>query len=249
MKRTCYFLAILATGTAAGYCAYLAAPQSKVPPGLWAINPVQDLGDRYQEEEIPLQFHLQNTFEGPVVIEGLIPSCSCTEANVSPDVLQPGEQATVDVVWATHASRGDTTTSLDVVYLAPSGNRSLLTLKLQANVIPDIRYDPEEVVFQADRPSEQIIRLTPGRLSEFTANQVSVTHRAFQAVLMPDGHRIAVRFNPSEWSGGIAPTAELKVRTSSDRVQNLIIPLKVKGVAPPSVEKPEDGTDPPTRTD
>jgi hypothetical protein len=204
--------------------AYLA--REPLPEKLLAVQPVLKLGERFQGEVIDAEFVLVNHCKCPVEVLNVVKSCSCTEYKLVKTSLQPGEKTTLKVKWETRASRGDFHTDLTIVYQKAGGEQDASRVRLQADVVPDFRYEPTRLSFDTGKKREQVITFSPGRQPDVQVVRAYCTQRAFQAEKLPDGGAVRVTFDPALWSADV-PRVELVVETTSPNEPLCRVPLFV----------------------
>jgi hypothetical protein len=201
------------------------------PEGLHPRPAVQVLGRVRQGEKYPVIFHLSNRFKEAVRIVEVVRSCTCTAAQVRQAALAPGEETEVEVIWESNGSRGPVTAELWVGYeRGEPAVREYVPLRLEAEVLPDIRYEPEQLVFVRGREETQVIRFFPGEEAAVRVLSASCDHKAFTVKLRSDPATLGlleVHFQPAFWleeTGGVW----LVVQTNSQRAPTCRIPLLVR---------------------
>jgi len=102
----------------------------------------------------------------------------------------------------------------------------LLTLRVEAEVIPDIEYQPRRLIFAPDRKASQVITFSPRLEPKAAVTRVYTSHRAFTARLLAGRSQVEVAFDPSQWPKE-NPMIELIVETNSDNERLIKIPVMV----------------------
>ena len=193
-------------------CAYLARPP--VQGGLVATKPVLDLGELSQGQTVAAEFELVNRSSGPVKILDVVKTCTCTQVEISRYLLEPQEGMVLATRWKTGASRGKTGANIGVVYTQADGPAQFLNLGLEANVVPDILFEPAEVIFEGNHKGSRVVTFSPGRRPDVSLVRAACTQPAFNAKILPGGSRVEVSFNPSLWPAE-EPSVDLEVETTS----------------------------------
>lgn len=119
-------------------------------------------------ETVRAEIRLVNHFSAPVEIAEVIKSCACAEASVTPTRLEPGQSASLKVTWRTGAKRGsvsDAVQVLAIVQMEPP-IPAVASVRLTAEVQPDLLYDPAALHFVRDRAGTAELHFRPGRMSD-----------------------------------------------------------------------------------
>ncbi|HET6574589.1 MAG TPA: DUF1573 domain-containing protein [Fimbriiglobus sp.] len=162
-------LCCLGVAGAAGYAALapdVAPPNADTKPyGLIVEEPVRDLGTVGQMETLHAEFRLVNHFPTAVTVKELLKSCSCAEAQVSPERLEPGQQATLTLGWRTGGRRGRSSEVVTILALLDGVEGAVaVQVRLRAMIEPDVLYEPAEVQFVRHQPGTITVRFTPGQM-------------------------------------------------------------------------------------
>src|SRR5205085_9102339 len=132
-------------------------------------------------------FELVNHYDQALAIQQVLTTCSCSTPEFSARHLEPGEQASLTVTWRTGHARGPTRANLQVVFQLADGAVGSKVLGIQANIIPDLYYDPPELVFVRGVVKIERVQFTSGRQKDFTIRKVSCSHAAFAAAVLSRG--------------------------------------------------------------
>jgi hypothetical protein len=135
-----------------------------------------DFGEMGQNEARTAIFTLINT--GVEVLQLTRPraSCGCTAVLLSQSELRPGDTARIEVEFRSGpAMLGPVNKSVQVGYLVHGQERDLATLRIQAEIVGIVRYDPGMLEFRAVLGTElrRTVRLIsnipePIRITEIT---------------------------------------------------------------------------------
>jgi hypothetical protein len=215
-------------------CAYLARPQ--VPATLEAVNSLYEVGEIGQGETKSVEFELVNHFPRNVEIKEVIPTCACTNVELTKKMLAPGEKSVVKANWRTGGTRGPRYTDITVLYTPDGGTQEGILLHIQGTVAPDILYSPERFEFERETPATRSVVFTPGRMAGVNLKKAWCTHRAFSVKFSKESKELVVNFDPSKWTiddNNLAPgsVGEVMVETSSPNEPVCRIPLIVRGKA------------------
>jgi hypothetical protein len=231
MSKSVGLLAAAVLLLLSGGLAYLA--RQPIPEKLLAVEPVLKLGERSQGEVIDAEFVLVNHCKCDIEIVNVVKSCSCSAYELAKSSLQSGEKTTLKVKWRTHASRGDFYSDLAIVYDKSDGGRDTSRVRLEADVVPDIRYEPVRLSFETGKKGEQVVAFFPGHQPDVTVVRAYCTHRAFQAQMHADSSGVRVTFDPALWPPD-GPRVDLVVETTSPNEPVCRLPLVVVEGAKPS---------------
>ena len=92
-----------------------------------------DVGTVHSGEIVRHSFCFRNTGNAPLVVKDIIPSCGCTKVNVSKKILNPYEEAQLEVVFD---SKGWFGSQYKSVTLRTNGVIREKSVTLKANVVP-----------------------------------------------------------------------------------------------------------------
>ena len=206
-------------------CAYLSLPNR--PEGLFA-NPCEiDLGNLEQAQTVDAVFELANRFRQRLKITGIFESCGCSTTGIEKNQLEPGGQTKLSAVWKTGARRGPSNVQLDVQYSLEDGQTGFVKLIIKGKIIPDIHYAPEELVFEGGANAKKVIQLHPARIKDFAIKSAYSSHRAFKALVNQQQKTVSVEFDPGQWRSGDDANPRVTIVTSSGRVPQLQVYVKV----------------------
>lgn len=191
---------IAATVVALG-CSLAAGWQAWQPPRLplEATPSRLDFGEVRQGATLPLEFTLVNTTDQPVRLEGIYPACDCTQFELSQAKLEPGDSLVLRGQWSVGARRWESETHVAVSYRVAEHAPYSLRLAARARVIPDLKLEPETLVFSADGPTELILAVSPNTETDMIITDVVTTHQAMEATIInssPRGAVLSVRLRP-----------------------------------------------------
>lgn len=224
MTRHWPLLLAITLGLAALSALYRAS-RPAIPPGLIPVERVHDCGVLEQGQRVAHTFTLTNTASVPITVTEISATCGCTKLDCTRRKLAPGEQTEVNAEWSVGAARGAASVQITLVYELEGVGQRYNILELKAHVTPDIRAEPEWLVFSRAQ-TEQRVRFLPGRLSEFRIEKVYCDHPAFEAQQLPASNEVLVRFHPEKWEE--YPLTNLIVMTSSPREPKIAIRLVVR---------------------
>jgi hypothetical protein len=91
-----------------------------------------DIGTIKDGEVVMQTFHFQNNGNIPLVINDVVASCGCTTTNLSKRVLNPTDNATIQVVFDSKGWFGAQYKSITIVSNATTPRRSIT---IRANVV------------------------------------------------------------------------------------------------------------------
>ena len=203
-------------------CLYLARPAA--PSELWVTKPVIDHGEVSQGQEIQATFELVNRFPQSLTIGDVFTSCTCSRAKLSKRHVAPGENLSLTVSWKTGSLRGKSGTNLQVFFKLADGSTDFKLLRIEGTVIPDIRFDPAEIVFAGGQAETASIRFHAGRQRAYSIIRVRCDHAAFKAALHGNDC-VTVDFRVDQWVAGDRSEPHLIVETDSVNVPQMFIPL------------------------
>jgi hypothetical protein len=97
-------------------------------------NEIFDFGSVPQHSEISHVFWLRNTGDEPLVIEDIIPNCSCTEAPIEKKSVEPGDSTRIELIFASFDYHGDVS---KFAQIKCNANGRVPALTFMSNVKPD----------------------------------------------------------------------------------------------------------------
>lgn len=121
------------------------ATASAAGPRLVASEPKYDFGEIAQGAEVPFSFQLQNQGDAPLQIQDVRPSCGCTAALISANVVPPGGTATIEGEVKTAGLQDRIAKTITVTSNDPSTPR--LTLTVTGVVTVPFHLEPRYVNF------------------------------------------------------------------------------------------------------
>jgi hypothetical protein len=200
---------------------------NRLDPDLWTENPVHDYGLLYLGQQAQTQFEMVNHYSQPLRIVDVFKSCNCSEASFSSPELGPGQKGQLQVVWTTGRSRGSISIQTVVKYKLADGSLHSKSFTVAAEVVPDIHCKPDKLQFDGPRAETQIVRLSAGRMSQFTVKAAYCNHPAFKANLR-GANAIEVAFDgvTPVYSNGLEP--RLIIQTDSPNEPQLVLPVVMR---------------------
>lgn len=224
MKRLIYLsAACLSLGGSVGILRFAGSEEERT---LVALEPVRECGQLHQGDAVDLTYELVNRSSDAVTIQYVTETCTCTKARLPKKQLAPGEKTSLGVQWDVSRRRGRTAEEIAVVFRVGEGPTERLELKMRATVVPDIDRLPDRLIFAEGARAEKCVEFRPRAGRDCTVQKVYTTHRAFRAVLAPDGKSAKVSFDPGLWAGDPAE-AQLVAETTSAHEREVRIPLVV----------------------
>jgi hypothetical protein len=192
-------------------------------------EPVLDLGKVGQMETLRAEFRLVNHFPIAVTVKELLKGCSCAEAEVSPERLEPGQSATLTIGWRTGGRRGKASEVVTVLAM-PDNAEGVVTVqvRLTALVEPDVLCEPAEVRFERSQPGTITLRFTPGRMPGVQIRSAYPSMSALQTSVDPAAGTVVVRYDPAKLDGD-EPGASVMVQTTSPKEPWVTVPVAFTG--------------------
>lgn len=200
---------------------------------LEVTQPVIDFDVQGQGQVLTGEFDFMNTGLGTIQVLDVVSSCDCASVEPRSFVLSHDDKVQVIVKWRTGLNRGPSGTNLWVHYEKTPGIRFQKKLRLQANIEPDIQYEPTKLVFTAGISSHSIIKFYEGKLKSAIISEVSVTHKAFSITRIQD-RIIEIKFDSALWTEIDPPDVWLLAKTNSLNEPLCRIPLAVDPGPPKS---------------
>ncbi len=212
---------------AAGYAALATsvAPLSVAQPrGLVVENPIHDFGAVGQMETLRAEFRFVNHFPTAVTIKELFKGCSCADAVISPERLEPGQSATLTLAWRTGGRRGKASEVVTVLALPDGEEPVTVQVQLKAQIEPDIVYEPAEVLFDRSQSGMLILRFTPGQMPGVQILSAYASVLALQTIVDSAAGTLVVRYDPTKLDGDDS-VAAIKVQTTSPKEPWITVPV------------------------
>jgi hypothetical protein len=188
-------------------------------------------------ETLHAEFRLANHFPTAVIFQDVLKSCSCADATLSSERIEPGQTATLLVAWKTGAKRGRVGDVLMVRYAGVGGsNPGTLDVSVRATVEPDFVCNPEVITFSERAPGRVVVRLKPGRVASVPRVVTAfATHKAFAVSVDPNTSDVEVRFDPSV-EGWKDFRAAVAMRIDGSRQDRLEVPIYIEPGQQPAAE-------------
>jgi hypothetical protein len=134
-------------------CALAARHSPEIVEGLKADEESRGLGTIDQQAERNVSFQLLNPTRDRIEIVRVETSCSCTQAHVDTNVLEPGETTVLTTILRVGSKRGSILATIDVLYRVGTGNAGLLRrlpLSVHCTVVPHYTVEPEQIHLDLD---------------------------------------------------------------------------------------------------
>lgn len=128
----CCFAVAFASMIAAGRNSNLAGRDS-----LYAKEEVVHCGDVGRGAKLPVQFQIVNGSSGTVVVEQVLPECSCTveDSTVSEEAIEPGASTDLSLSWTVPKTLGRANSTACIVFSDENGNRKDLYVTAVCTVV------------------------------------------------------------------------------------------------------------------
>jgi hypothetical protein len=97
------------------------------------IEDFYDFGSIVQGEVVTHTFYFRNAGTDVLIIKDLIPDCGCTKPKVDKNVLKPGEEGSVEVIFNSDGWQGSQYKSVALRTNSPIREKSVT---IKANVVP-----------------------------------------------------------------------------------------------------------------
>lgn len=235
------FPALLMAGASLSIWAYLsprnstAAAHSSPEPGLYFDRTTADFGQVETGTTVSTRFTVTNRYAEVIEIKKVAGGCSCQSASIDKNRLEPGECATICAEWKIGQVRHRIAESVWVTHTLPASSPQQvgeLRLVLQAEAMPEIEYDPEELEFVAGRDTDIAIRLKPGTRDHFKIKRAGFAAPYVEASISELNRVVHVHFD-SKLLPNLRETVKdtLIIETDSPIQPLLQIPVRV---VPPS---------------
>lgn len=119
--------------------------QAESGPVIKISDSVYEFGSVPQGQRVDHEFVIRNEGDADLIIQRISPSCGCTAATATSNVIKAGTSEKLKVIFHTAGFFGEKTKSVTVVTNARNEPES--TMKLHGSVIRDIIVTPERVDF------------------------------------------------------------------------------------------------------
>jgi hypothetical protein len=199
---------------------------------LFHNNTAHDFGSVARGAQLKYSFPIKNIYAVPLEIGSPRVSCGCVSASVSKKVLQPQEEATLDITMD-----GTRFSGAKSVYISVSVGPeyiSTATLKVSANARTDVVFNPGEfnfgVVQQGQQPSRTVDVEYAGAL-DFRIKEVVKPAEAAFTVTMKElyrqqgrvGYRMTVQLNADAPGGAFKHDLVLKTNDPVSDVMTVVV--------------------------
>ncbi len=236
------FPALLLTGLGVSAWTYLTPNNSSVvstsvpEPGLYFDRTTVDFGSVETGTTVQTNFTVTNRYPEAVEIKKVVGGCSCQSASISQNRLEPGETATISAEWKIGQVRHRIAESVWVTHTLPAASPEKmgeLGLILQAEAVPEIDYDPEQLEFVAGRDVDIEVRLKPGTRVNFAIKRVGCAAPYIQTSISGDNRVVRVHFD-SKLLPKLRDVVKdaLVIETDSPIQPRLTVPVRVVPQSP-----------------
>lgn len=156
MKRVLTIPAIVLLSAATAW----AQPKITFPNSPW------DFGEVLQQEKVFQQFEIHNAGSDTLFISRVSPSCGCTSAPLTKDVVAPGESIWLDITFNTKRFSGNVTKRVTVFCNDPEAPQAVFSFSARVETARNRIKIPKEPVdvgnLLPDRPNQSVMSLTNG---------------------------------------------------------------------------------------
>ncbi len=155
-----------------------------------------------------------NYFSQDVEIVDIVKGGSCSDALFSTKLLRPRERGSLAITWKTGSSRGRHGINVNIIYKLENSEEIYKTLRVEANVVPDIEYEPKDVVFDGTKPEKKSVRLRPARMDRFVVAKARCNHPAFKAHVSGNAVDVIFDCDTPVYANGLSPVLILETDKS-----------------------------------
>jgi hypothetical protein len=193
-----------------------AEPSRAEPSRIFAADRrLHDFGVVAQGQVLTTQFVWSNSLASPVLINQVLKSCTCSQANVSADVVPPGQSVTLTVVWEVGMRRGVIREDVPLMFTVDHGPPQFQRVQLTASVEPDILTSIDEIEFDFGIPGRIEFDCRPGRMSDVQLSVAFSNHSSVRAGLSAVPGRVVVEYDPTATGAAEAVNLRVFVNTNS----------------------------------
>jgi len=123
-------------------------------------------------------------------------ACSCSEATLNKQKLEPGEEAELAVAWKIAHKRGSARDDVMLIFNSPT-RQYHCSVRLQGVIVRPVDLDVTQVELSADKPSGQV-SLVNKTLKPANILSASANHPVLKVEIMPGQQTTRVSLNPAE---------------------------------------------------
>lgn len=201
--------------------------QHTSPEEIVVLPEVFDLGECEQGTVQDVSFTVQNNRPGAISLLRIQKTCSCIDAAIEKEVLQPGESGSVSAKWSLGNVRGKRFLPVPVVLRAHGkGDEEIMVLYAVAVVRGDIEFEPSTVTFRANASASERVRVQY-RTGRFHVLGASSTHPCVEAAWNPHDRLVSLVFLPKAWPR-IGEGVEVIVETNRPDEPTIRIPVLIQ---------------------
>lgn len=197
-------------------------------PGFGPVEGSVDLGKVFQGE-VAAKFRMVNGLDRPITITRIDTTCSCTEAQASPEKVTTSGVTNVAFSWNTKGRRGRSAIRIVIHYLVAGETRIRDTsVVISADVEPHYGVEPQQIVFGSGHPDVVRVAATHRQRGSDVMIASFVSSHPAVAVTRAAGSVLDVTFNPARWDpdAGVTPYVTIEVDVPSEPF--LKIPVKIE---------------------
>lgn len=174
--------------------------ENGIVPALVVEPGVAELGSSRQNQTLAGQYRLVNRLPFAVDVIQVAKSCSCADADVETKHLKPGQETNLNVAWKTGLKRGKVTDRVTVMAKTVEGQPQTIfaELILKADVIPDVKLDPETLSFPQGQSGTATITVLGNELAAVKVVQAYGNVNGLKSIARPGTNIVDVTYTPSE---------------------------------------------------
>jgi hypothetical protein len=194
------------------------------------------LGSLGQGDVAQVQFMLTNHSKRAASLLRIDPLCGgCTQVRPSRERVPPGESVTIDAQWDLASYRGHSSTQLSVAFIEDGAEElQVLWLTASADVEPDIRLQPAEIEFVANRAAQSAVHLSPGRMRQFEVLDAWSDTPGIHVQLAEGSTEVVVCFDPTAWkrTEPVRNKPVVSIKTNSPHQPVITVPVNMSSPLP-----------------
>jgi len=202
MKLSRHFPGTLAVLATAGILAIVCTSAATADPKI-QINTKFDFGTVAQGSKVDLKYELKNVGDAPLKIGPIQPSCGCTDASTTLEMVPPGKTAAIKAVFNAGGYRGKVTKTIAVQTNDPKNQN--VQLVFSGYVQPQVEVMPSNINFG---------KLAKGKKFSQTVIVKALKPAGFQ-ITGVETHSNIISAGPARKSARVAGAWEIPITVNS----------------------------------
>jgi hypothetical protein len=194
--------------------------------GVRVLPQTYNFGEVDQHVTLVTQFQVKNESSNTITVESIVKGCSCSETEISPKTIPPGESGILRVRWQVGNRRGLCSEGLSLLYCMDGTQYHATPIEIRATVQPTIIANPGLIEFGASVRSTVRVEMSNRLGGAFRILKAIGSHPAIRVQTDIATNVVDVTFDPSE-KGWDSHLLIIKVLTDCERESEFLLPVRI----------------------